>query len=134
MATGIAIRWRPAAYRSTTETILMPGNPEADPPTGGQRVQTLQLVVYDDTKLGTTGNPYRPGAPETEQHLAIVDEVPISMEVDAFAGLTAAQSTAQWNAARDAQIAVWEADPSIQGKINAAIGGHLSSLVIWTGA
>lgn len=130
MAIKYAIRWRPAAYRSTTEAITVNRDPNADPPQVGQRVQTLQLIVFDDTTVGTGGNPYQPGAPATEQHLAIVDEVPIMLDISAFAGKNDTQATALWNAARDAQRAAWESQPDIMALIRAAIGGALSSYVV----
>lgn len=130
MAIKYAVRWRPAAYRSTTEAITVNRNPSATPPVSGQRVQTLQLIVFDNTTVGTAGNPYQPGAPETEQYLAVVDEVPIMLDISAFAGKTDAQATALWNAARDAQRAKWEAQPDIMALIKAAIGGTLSPYVV----
>lgn len=127
MAIGIGIRWRPAAYRSTIEAVTIPADEGP-----GRRVQTLQLVVYDTDAFGAE-NPYQPGAPETEQHLAIVEEVPIMLEISAFTGLDPAAATGLWNDARDAQILAWESDPDINAKIQAAWGGHLSPLVVWGG-
>lgn len=131
MAVAHAIRWRPTPFRSTIEAITVPAATDAEGnPTGpGGRVQTLQLIVFDSDKFGS-GNTYQPGDPATEQHLAIVEEVQITLDIAAFAGKTIAQSQAMWDAARDEQITAWQADPHIQAKINAAIGGALSSYVV----
>lgn len=134
MATHYAVRWRPQIYRSTLETVLSgsPANPAADPPTPDTqaRTETLQLVAYDDTELGTAGNPYRPGDAATEVKIAIVDEKTLTLALSAFAGKTEAQSKALWDAARDAQIAAWQADPGILAKVRAARGAYLSTFVL----
>lgn len=130
MAMRYGIRWRPPAYRSTTEAIIVNRDASADPPQPGQRVQVLQLIVFNDQEVGTAGNPYVPGAPATEQHLAIVDEVPIMLDVSAFRGLTNQQAQARWDQARDQQRAAWEADPDIMAYVRAAIGGALSPYVV----
>lgn len=119
MAVRVAARWRPQAYRSTTETIR----------DASGRIEVLQLVVFDDTQIGG-GNPYVPGAPATEQYIRIVDEAVIQQADAPFVGKTYQQSRDVWNAARDAQIAVWQADPEIQAKINSAVGAAISSYVI----
>lgn len=130
MAIKYGIRWRPTPFRSTIEAITVNRDLAADPPTSGQRVQTLQLIAFDDQKVGTAGNPYRPGDPGTEQHIAVVDERPIALDVAAFAGTTNAEAQARWDAARDAQRAAWEAEPDILALIRAAIGGALSPYVV----
>jgi len=129
MAVRYGVRWRPQAYRSINEANIVNRDMTATPPRQGQRVQTLQLIVFDDTKIGA-GNPYTPGAPATEQHLSIVDEAAIALEVSAFAGLTNAQSTLLWDAARDSQQAKWQADPTIMNLVRCAIGGSLSSHIV----
>jgi hypothetical protein len=131
MALQYAVRWRPVPFRSTIETISTPDQTDENGAViPGQRIQTLQAIAFDDTKVGTAGNPYRPGDPATEQHLAIIEEVPIQLDIAAFAGKTVAQATALWNGARDAQKAAWLADPHIQAKIMAAVGGALSPFVV----
>lgn len=134
MAIKYAARWRPVAYRSTIESIIVPaGTDDEGNPTGpGWRVQTLQAIVFDDARFAA-GNPYKPGDPATEQHLAIIEEVPIQLDIAAFAGKTYAQAKALWDAARDQQIAAWEADANIDAKIKAAAGGALSEYVVMGG-
>lgn len=126
MTAKIAVRWRPQAYRSTIETI----DTASSGTNAGDRIETLQVVVYDDTQLATPGNPYVPGSPATEQFLRVVTETPISLGVDAFVGKTYAESKALWDAARDNQIAAWQGDPKIQARINAAVGAGLSTFVL----
>lgn len=137
MSAAYAFRWRPQIYRSTTEAVVVnrsPGDAEADPPvpaSSGQRVEVLQAVVYDDAVLGATV-PYQPGDPATEQLLRIAIETPVMLEVSAFAGKTPTQAQALWDAARDAQIAQWQAMPDAMALINAAIGAALSPMVVPT--
>lgn len=132
MAIHFAARWRPQIYRSTTEAIIVnrhPASPDADPPipaSAGQRIEVLQLVCFDDAEVGTPDNPYRPGDPQTEQYLAICDEAVIQLDVSAFAGKTPAQARALWDAARDARIAAWQAQPDIGALVMAALGAYLS--------
>lgn len=125
MAIRYGVRWRPVPFRSTIETITVAS--ETGP---GWRVQTLQAVAYDDTQLGTTANPYRPGDPASEQYLAIIAEIAIQLDIAAFAGKTIAQSRAMWDAARDTQKDAWLADPNIGAMLNAAVGGMLSPFVV----
>lgn len=136
MAAKYAIRWRPQAYRSTTETIIEGKNPSSTNPQGepatpslGSRIKVLQLVVYDDTQI-TAQNPYRPGHPDTERYLEIADEVVIRLAVDSFAGKTDQQAKAMWDAARDAQRTVWETNNVGLTYGKAAIGSYLSDFVV----
>lgn len=131
MAIKYAARWRPTPFRSTIEAIIVPmTDAETGESTGpGWRVQTLQAIVFDDARFAA-GNPYKPGDPATEQHLAIVEEIQIQLDIAAFAGKTYAQAQAMWDAARDQQIAAWQADPYIDAKVKAAAGGALSAYVV----
>lgn len=129
MAAKYAVRWRPPAYRSTIETIIQNKELNANPPRYGNRVKVLQLVAYDDASINAQ-NPYRPGHPDTERYIEVAEEVVISLDVGAFVGKSVAQSTAIWNAARDEQIARWQANNAGLPYLNAAIGVHLSNFVL----
>lgn len=130
MAIKYAARWRPTPFRSTIEAIVVPmTNSEGEPTGPGWRVQTLQAIVFNDASF-PAGNPYKPGDPATEQHLAIIEEVQIQLDIAAFAGKTYAQAQAMWDAARDGQIALWQSDPAMDAKIKAAAGGALSAYVV----
>ena len=126
MAKRFAVRWRPPAFRSTTETIIT----NAGDASLGQRVHVLQLVVYDDAQVGTAGNPYVPGAPATEQFIEPAREAVVALEVSAFTGLSNAAAQALWDSARDQQIAAWQADPDIGAYVKAAIGRMQSEFVV----
>lgn len=140
MATHYAARWRPQIGTGALSTVISgspgdPGNPPTVPATEDTQARTerLQLVVYDDTEVGpglNPPNPYRPGDPATETKLAIVDEVPLTQMISAFAGKTEAQAQAIWDAARDAQITTWQNDPQIMAKVRAARGAYRSPFVI----
>lgn len=126
----VAIRWKPSNLRSTLETVIVPGNPDATPPTSPARVAVLQAVIYDADKVATTGNPYVAGAPASEQFITTILETPIQLAVSAFAGLTDAQAQALWDQALATQQAAWTADPQINEYIAAAKGKYLSPLVL----
>lgn len=127
MAVKYAVRWKPDINRSSLETKIQNRDMSADPPNSGNRVRCLQLVAFDDSQVGVSGNAYVPGAPATEQFITIIDERVVTLGIAAFTGLTFAQSQALWDAERDAWIARWQSSPDLSGLLNSAIGAALST-------
>ena len=103
MAIKGAVRWKPDTYRSSIEATVVDLNPlgqysDVDgnplPPTGvpgGTLIFVIQAVAYDDTKLGTVGNPYRPGHPDTEREIVVLHEQTRQYDLSAVQTMTQAQ-------------------------------------------
>ncbi len=120
MAIRGAVRFKPDMYRSTLETTVGSLNAAVTPPTG-MVFMPVQLVAYDNAKVGTADNPYVPGSPASEVEITVLYEDTLSMELAAFQGISQAAATALWTAAltnwRD-QIA--PAGPNLLKAIRAA--------------
>ncbi len=98
MAIKGAVRFKPDIYRSTLEATVGSLNAAATPP-AGTVFMPVQLVAYDDTKVGTAGNPYVPGAQASEVEITVLYEDTLSMELAAFQGISQAAATALWTVA-----------------------------------
>lgn len=128
MAKAIAIRLRPRTFGSSLETV----NQDASPGGGGARVEIMQLVVYDNTKVGPgSSNPYVPGSPASEQFIFPVRNEVCILPHSAFAGKTDIEAKAIWTAERDRWIAAWQAMPDIAAQIQNAWGAANVDLVLY---
>lgn len=120
MAIKGAVRFAPDMYKSALESTVGQLNAAASPPTGTV-FMPVQLVTYDDTKVGTAGNPYVPGDPASEVHITILYTDTLSMELAAFQGKSQAAATALWTDAITAwRDAVAPAGPNLLKAIRAA--------------
>lgn len=97
ISTGV--RFKPAIYRSTQDTINQGLDPSATPPSGVV-VRTAQLVAWVTAKFVPYGPlTYAPGSQGTEILMFILDETPIMLSLESMDGKTQNQVTAMWGAA-----------------------------------
>jgi hypothetical protein len=81
-------RFKPDMNRSTLEAVIGGLRPDTTPPSGMVYLP-VQIVTWQDTDLPVAS--YRPGDPATEQHITTVIEDVLSMSLQGFNGMTAAQ-------------------------------------------
>lgn len=120
MAIRGAVRFKPDMYRSTLEATVGALDASATPPTGTVYMP-VQLVAYNDTEVGTQGNPYVAGDPASERFITVLYEETLQMELAAFQGKSQAAATAMWTAAlTEWRDAVAPAGPNLLKAIRAA--------------
>jgi len=105
-------------FRSTLEATVMGLEPAATPPTGTV-VMPAQLIAYDDTVV-TPAN-YEAGNVDTERHITVLYEEPLTMDLAAFDGITQAAATALWTDALEQwKTRILPAAPNMLKAIRAA--------------
>ena len=113
MAIRTGVRFKPTIYKSTMSAVNAGLNAVSTPPSG-TIIRTVQLFGYDDTKVGTGGNPYVAGLPESEVHIYVLDESTVQIELAAIDGKTQAQVNAIWaQALADYKTAIAPAVPNL---------------------
>jgi hypothetical protein len=101
MALAVRARYKPDAFRSSLESLVANLDATVTPPTATLALP-VQVVVYDDTVV--TAATYRPGDPAVEQYITVVIEETLSVALEGFAALTAAEATADFAARLDAWV------------------------------
>lgn len=123
MTIRTGVRWKPSVYRSSQETINQGLDPSTTPPSG-TIVRIAQCVAYDDTKVATGGNPYKPGSPATEVEIYILDESPRLLDLAAMDGKTQVQINAMWaTALTDYKVFI---QPAVAALVKSEIGVQLT--------
>ena len=105
MALTGGARWKPDATTGSLETKVEWRDKSAG---DGRIVMVAQLVAYDDQSFNAQ-NTYRPGHPDSERNLIILDQDPKHIELTALASMTQAEKDAAWAAELQA---FWDSYPN----------------------